>query len=113
MRGGFGCASTLTLADAAALTNRDSAPDIQAVAAETTSNASLTAGTTNWTTTLTGTSPSWQEVRSRTVSAGRFLTAADDAGTAAVVVLGPDTATELFPSVDPVGQTRHRATTSR
>ncbi len=105
VRGGFGSASTLTLADAAALSDSTAAPDIQAVAAETTSNTELTAGTTNWTTTLTGTSPSWQEVRSRAVSSGRFLTAADDAGTATVVVLGPDTATELFPNIDPVGQT--------
>jgi putative ABC transport system permease protein len=105
VRGGFGSASTLTLQDAAALSNHQAAPDIQAVAAASTTNASLTAGTTNWTTSLVGTSPSWQEVRSRTVSEGRFLTDADDANVASVVVLGPDTASELFSTVDPIGQT--------
>ncbi|MFT3851228.1 MAG: ABC transporter permease [Ilumatobacteraceae bacterium] len=107
VRGGFGSASTLTLQDAAALSNTQAAPDVQAVAAESTTSTSLTAGTTNWTTTLTGTSPSWQTVRSREVSAGRFLTDADDVDVAAVVVLGSDTASELFDTsgLDPVGQT--------
>ncbi|MFT3853081.1 MAG: ABC transporter permease [Ilumatobacteraceae bacterium] len=107
VRGGFGSASTLTLQDAAALSNADAAPDIQAVVATTTSSVSLTYDTTNWTTTLTGTSASWQTVRSRTVSEGRFLTDQDDVDVATVVVLGSDTASELFSDsgVDPVGQT--------
>ena len=71
-----------------------------------TDRAALTYGSTNWTTTLIGTTASWSEVRSRTVSAGRFLTTADEAGAAAVVVLGPDTATELFgTAAAAVGQT--------
>jgi ABC-type antimicrobial peptide transport system permease subunit len=105
-RGGFGTASTLTAADAVALTDADAAPDIQAVAPVSTSRAALTYGSTNWTTTLTGTTASWSAIRSRAVSAGRFLTTADDAGSAAVVVLGPDTATELFGTASSaVGQT--------
>jgi putative ABC transport system permease protein len=105
VRGGFGSASTLTVQDAAALADRDAAPDIQAVASETTSNVEVDYGTTNWTTTLTATTASWQEVRSREVTTGRFLTAADDAAIATVVVIGPETATELFAAADPVGQT--------
>src|SRR5262245_60938187 len=62
VRGGFGSASTLTKADADALASDDVAPDIEAVAATATTNASLSHGTTNWTTTLTGTTPSWQDV---------------------------------------------------
>ena len=61
--------------------------------------------TTNWTTTLIGTTASWQDVRSRDVTSGRFLTDEDDEDRAAVVVLGPDTATELFGGQDAVGQT--------
>jgi putative ABC transport system permease protein len=38
------------------------------------------------------------------MASGRFLTAADQASAAAVVVLGPDTASELFPTGNPVGQ---------
>jgi len=103
-RGGFGSSSTLTLADAAALDSKSVAPDIQAVAATSTSSVSLINGTTNWRTTLTGTTPSWQTIRSRSVSSGRFLSDDDEKNAAAVVVLGPDTASELFTVGDPVGQ---------
>ena len=104
-RGGFGTASTLTQADAAALTSRVAAPDIQAVAPASTTSASLVRGSTNWTTTLTGTTPSWQTVRSRHVEAGRFITEADQRNAASVVVLGPDTVSELFGNANPIGRT--------
>ena len=96
VRGGFGTASTLTTADAAALTSAGSAPDVEAVAGVASTSGSLTVGTTNWTTTLMGTTPSWQDVRTRDLAAGRFITEADEVDAAPVVVLGPDTATELF-----------------
>ena len=44
-------------------------------------------------------------MRSRAVTSGRFIDSSDEADAAAVVVLGPDTANELFPNQDPVGQT--------
>ena len=96
LRGGFGTASTLTTTDVEALESPEAAPDISAVAGVATTSGSLTAGTTNWTTTLMGTTPSWQEVRGRDLSAGRFITEADTEESAAVTVLGPDTADELF-----------------
>ncbi|MBX3312990.1 MAG: ABC transporter permease [Actinobacteria bacterium] len=105
VRGGFGSASTLTSTDAQALSSTTVAPDVQAVAGVATSSVSLQVDDTNWTTTLTGTTPSWAEVRSRGVSDGRFLTDEDVDDAAMVVVLGPDTATELFGSTDVVGQT--------
>jgi len=104
-RGGFGTASTLTTDDVAALASADVAPDVEAVAAVSTTSASLVQGTTNWTTTLTGTTRSWSDVRSRGVSSGRFLSTADDEDASAVVVLGPDTADELFTNGNAVGQT--------
>ncbi len=102
-RGGFGTASTLTVADASAIDSA-AAPDVKAVAAVSTTSVSLTNGTTNWTTTLTGTTPSWQVIRSRSVTSGRFLSATDQAHAADVVVLGPDTASELFSGRNPIGQ---------
>jgi putative ABC transport system permease protein len=82
------------------------APDVAAVAPVSTTSASLVVGSTNWTTTLTGTTPAWQDVRARGVDSGRFITAQDDRDAAAVVVLGPDTADELFGGIgDPVGET--------
>ena len=45
IRGGLGSASTLTVADADSLADPEVAPDIQAVAATSTTSGSLTAGT--------------------------------------------------------------------
>src|ERR1044072_4056917 len=96
VRGGFGSATTLTLADADALADRSVAPDIAAVAPVTTDSLALKAGTRNWTSSVVGTTTTWPSVRNRALSAGRFLTSAEVAGAANVVVLGPDTAGELF-----------------
>ena len=104
IRGGFGTASTLTTDDADALASTVAAPDIAAVAPIKSTSESLTAGSTNWTTSVVGTGPSWLDVRARTLSDGRFLTSADVAESAAVTVLGSETATELFGSPDAVGQ---------
>ena len=100
VRGGFGSASTLTLTDAASVSDSSVAPDVASVAPVVSSHAALLAGTTNWTSALVGTTPSWLSVRNRTLAAGRFFTA----GEADVVVLGPDTASELFGGRSPVGQ---------
>jgi putative ABC transport system permease protein len=104
VRGGFGSASTLTLTDANALAERSVAPDVAAVAPVTNDSLALTAGTQNWTTSVVGTTTTWPAVRSRTLAAGRFLTAAEVTGAADVVVLGPDTAAELFTFGNPVGR---------
>ncbi|MCL2091231.1 MAG: ABC transporter permease [Micrococcales bacterium] len=104
VRGGFGSATTLTRADAEALTSDVAVPDVAAVAAEKSSSAELSAGDTTWTTTVTGTTAAWLDVRSRQLADGRFLTAADDIDRATVVVLGSDSATELFGTTRVVGQ---------
>jgi len=104
VRGGAGSASTLTISDAQALASSVAAPDISGVAPLKNSSLSLTAGSTNWTTTVVGTTPSWLPVRARTLDTGRFLTADDDANEAAVTVLGSQTATELFGRTDVVGR---------
>ncbi len=105
IRGGFGSASTLTVGDAAALDSKVVAPDIEAVAPATSSNETLVAGSSNWTTTVVGTDPAWLTVRGRTLAEGRFVAARDLTTRASVVVLGATTAEELFGFRDPVGQT--------
>jgi putative ABC transport system permease protein len=105
VRGGFGSASTLTAADATALSSTVSAPDIAAVAPTTSTEEELTAGSTNWTTSAVGATPAWLSVRARSVTEGRFITAHDVSTDAAVVVLGSETASELFSGRDPIGQT--------
>jgi putative ABC transport system permease protein len=105
VRGGFGSASTLTLADAQAIADRTVAPDVARVSPTTSAMTSMTAGTTNWTTRLVGTTTNWKDVRSRTLASGRFFTADEAARGADVTVLGSDTANELFGNASPVGQT--------
>ena len=105
LRGGLGSASTLTETDATALASKVVAPDIAAVAPAVQRSESLTAGASNWTTTVVGTTPDWLSVRARTVSSGRFLTTQDVTDHAAVVVLAATTAQELFGPRDAVGQT--------
>jgi putative ABC transport system permease protein len=104
VRGGFGTASTLSVGDADAIASPSVVPDVAKVAPVTSSSTSVTAGTTNWTTSVVGTTPSWLSVRSGTLAAGRFFTAAEVANGADVVVLASDTASELFSRGSPVGQ---------
>jgi putative ABC transport system permease protein len=105
LRGGFGTASTLTTADAAALDNKTVAPDIKAVAPTTNGSETLVAGSTNWSTSVVGSTPSWLTVRGETVESGRFIDNQDVSDHEAVVVLGSATAAELFSRQNPVGQT--------
>jgi putative ABC transport system permease protein len=81
------------------------APDIAAVAPVTQASEALTVGSTNWTTSVVGTTPAWRSVRGRTLLEGRFLTQQDLDQVVPVVVLGPTTASELFGLRDPLGQT--------
>jgi putative ABC transport system permease protein len=103
-RGGRGSATTLTRADATTLASKDVAPDVSGVAAVSGGSQNLTAGSTTWTSPVYGTSPSWLSVRDRKLTEGRFITAADVTDANSVIVLGPDTASELFSGRDPVGQ---------
>jgi putative ABC transport system permease protein len=105
IRGGFGTASTLTTYDATALGSSTVAPDIKAVAPVTDSDETLTAGTSNWSTSVVGSTPSWITVRGETVAQGRFIDNQDVSDHEPVVVLGSVTASELFSREDPVGQT--------
>jgi len=100
VRGGLGTATTLTMEDAAALTDKSVAPDVSAVAPVTSTQANITTSTTNWTTTIYGTNTDWLTVRSRSLQVGAFFTADDITNGASVVVLGPTTATDLFTTVD-------------
>ena len=104
IRGGRGSASTLTTRDAAALASPIVAPDIAKVAPVVTGSQSLTAGTTNWTTNVVGTTPDWLPVRARSLTEGRFFTPAELNDAAPVAVLGSTTASELFGGRGAVGQ---------
>lgn len=103
-RGGGGTASTLTTADAAMLADPAVAPDVAAVAPTSSTSGSLQSASTTWTSTVVGTVPAWQSVRAREVGSGRFFTDSEVDSSAAVAVIGSETATELFDSGSPLGQ---------
>src|ERR1700733_9044826 len=105
IRGGLGSASTLTMGDANALSSKTVAPDIKAVAPTTSRDEELTAGSSNWTTSVVGSNAAWMSVRAQTIAEGRFIAPSDVENRAAVTVLASETSEELFGFRDPVGQT--------
>ena len=69
VRGGFGSASTLTTADATALSSKTPPPTSQAWRrCRRAIGESLVNGSTNWTTTVVGTTADWLSVRGRRMS---------------------------------------------
>ncbi|PKQ31719.1 MAG: macrolide ABC transporter permease [Actinobacteria bacterium HGW-Actinobacteria-2] len=104
-RGGGGAASTLTTQDAVMLADKTVAPDVVAVAPTSSTSGSLQSTDSTWTSTVVGTVPDWLNVRAREVDSGRFFTTAEVNSSAAVAVIGSETASELFTSGSPVGQT--------
>ena len=103
-RGAGSSASTLTTADAAMLADPAIAPDVAAVAPTSSLSGSLQSASTTWTSTVVGTVPDWQSVRAREVGSGRFFTAGELDSSANVAVIGSETATELFDTASPLGQ---------
>ena len=102
---GFGSATTLTLQDADALESKRVAPNVSAVAPTSQQEATLTAGASNWTTSVVGTTASWLSVRDRQIEEGGFFTRAQVKGAADVTVLGATTAQELFGAESPIDRT--------
>ena len=102
--GGQGSATTLTLEDAYALLDPVFAPNVAAVAPETTTNAQLVAGRENTSVQVVGVTPEYTAVRNFPVSSGQFISPVHVQNNSQVVVLGSELAETLFGFRDPVGQ---------
>ncbi len=102
-RGGFGAASTLTIDDAEAIERE--ILGVVAVSAEVRDRQQILANGLNWNTTVMGESPGYLSVRAWDLAQGNMFTDADMRSTAKVAIIGQTVATELYPDVDPVGQT--------
>ncbi|MCA9590359.1 MAG: ABC transporter permease [Myxococcales bacterium] len=102
--GGFGSMPTLTWDDLAAI--RAEVPSVKAAAPSLRSNQSIVSEELNWTTSVTGTSPEYFDIRAWSMAEGQAFTQAEvDAG-AKVVVLGQTVSERLFGAAsNPVGQT--------
>jgi putative ABC transport system permease protein len=93
--GGAGSANTLTMSDVVGLEDRQSAPDIEAVAPVSQGRASIVSASANWSTTLSGSTSGWLITNTRTIGSGTFINANDVATRAQVIVLGATTAANL------------------
>jgi putative ABC transport system permease protein len=102
--GGFGSMPTLTWDDLAAIKNE--VPTVKAAAPQLRSNQSIVSEELNWTTSVTGTTPEYFEIRSWAAAQGQLFTQSEvDAG-AKVVILGQTVVERLFGrSANPIGQT--------
>jgi putative ABC transport system permease protein len=104
LREASGSVRTLTIGDAHALMDKSLHPAIAAVAPEYGANAQLVYGSTNTNNQISGVTAEYPSVRNLSVASGRFLTEEDVAAQSQVVVLGSELASDLFGSVEPVGQ---------
>jgi putative ABC transport system permease protein len=102
MRGGWGSAPTLTVADAEAVA---SLPNISAVSPEVRDREQVLAHGLNWNTQVLGESPEFPQIRNWTIAAGSMFTDQDVRSLAKSAVIGRTVADELFPNENPVGQT--------
>jgi len=93
--GGAGSANTLSMSDVQGLQDQQSAPDIAAVAPVSQGRATLVDGSTNWSTTVSGSTDGWLVTNTRTLGSGTFFNANDVATRTQVIVLGATTAANL------------------
>jgi putative ABC transport system permease protein len=97
--GGAGSANTLTMSDVQGLQDKQSAPDIEAVAPVSQGRASIVSAAANWSTTVSGSTDGWLVTNTRTMGSGVFFSAHDVATRAQVIVLGSTTASNLGAAV--------------
>jgi putative ABC transport system permease protein len=97
--GGAGSANTLSMSDVQGLQDRQSAPDIAAVAPVSQGRSTLVDGSNNWSTTVSGSTDGWLVTNTRTIGSGTFFNANDVATRTQVIVLGSTTAANLGASV--------------
>ncbi|HLK40321.1 MAG TPA: ABC transporter permease [Polyangiaceae bacterium] len=110
VKGGFGSMPTLTWDDLAAV--RNDVSTVKEAAPTMRSNMPVVSEEQNWTTSITGTSPEYFDIRNWPVALGAGISQSDvDAGTK-VVVLGQTVVLKLYgPNANPVGQTVRVGTT--
>jgi Trk K+ transport system NAD-binding subunit len=101
VRLGSGGVQTLTIADASAMEELES---ILATAPTSSGSAQLIYQSANWSTQVTGTKPSYFQVRDWEIESGYPFMDSDVRGATRVVVLGKTIAQNLFGDEDPVGK---------
>ncbi len=100
-RGGWGSAPTLTLPDAAAISQL---PNVAAVSPEVRDREQILANGLNWNTQVLGESPEYPEILNRSIASGAMFTDQDVRSLAKSAVVGQTVVDQLFPGEDPLGQ---------
>ncbi len=95
--------NTLTVEDLDAI--RREVPSVSMVTPAVNARSQLVSGNANWNTSVQGVSEQYPDVRKWKVQSGEFFTDADVRTAARVIVIGQTIADNLFPGMDPVGQT--------
>jgi putative ABC transport system permease protein len=95
--------NTLTVEDLDAI--KREVPSVSMVTPTVNSRTQLVVGNMNWNTSLQGVSEQYPDVRKWTIQSGSFFTDADVRTAGRVIVIGQTIADNLFPGMDPVGQT--------
>jgi putative ABC transport system permease protein len=105
--GGGATGSQLTVADADALQNRFTAPDVASASPVVNANGvTLTYnGTTYSPSSFVGSTPSYQAARNYTMASGSWFTSAEESQHSRVLVVGPTVVQELFGGASPIGAT--------
>ena len=101
-RGAAGSGLKMTVADWQAV---DALPEVFMSCPIAQSSAQMVNGAANWNSSITGTTPSYLQLRNWPISEGRMFTESEINAATNVCVLGAETRRELFGSSDPVGET--------
>ena len=102
VRGATGSATTLTLEDAAAISEQ--VPYVTAVAPSYSTSLQLVVGKQNMRAQVTGTTPEYMQVYNLNTTSGFFFSEYDYQRGAKVAVIGANVKETLFEGIDPVGQ---------
>jgi putative ABC transport system permease protein len=102
MRGGWGSAPTLTVADAEAIAGLT---NVLAVSPEVRDREQVLANGLNWNTQVMGESPDYLQIRNWSIASGSMFSDQDVRSLAKSAVIGKTVADELFPNENPIGQT--------
>ena len=105
VRSAMGSSTTLTLEDALAIKDSKELQYIKDVSPEFSKRSQVTAGRNNSNTSVIGVYPQYSEIKKISMSSGNFITQQDVSSMSRVAVIGPTTATNLFPDIEnPIGQ---------
>jgi len=104
IRQASGSASTLTMGDVVAISDRSLHPNVALVAPAYTGNAQLVVGSTNNQNQVIGITNAMPSVRNWEVEFGRLFTDEEIADQSHLLILGSGAAGDLFLAEDPVGQ---------